>query len=174
MEYSGANIRVPLLDPVDAVISRLDIQATQNANPVGPATSGYDRHLREPVISRTAGGIRQVATQYMAQIRVPCQVKVLTDDELSMIGDGNAPMSRRVLVMHRGHLETLGLLRTSGDCVLKTGDRLDRMEKRRLGLAIETFIKPLFVFEVAARGWGMGPAGRDLVFVTLMHRNPVV
>jgi len=167
-------MRVPLLNPVSAVIYRLDIQATWGVNPPGDLTQGYDALLREPnLYDDPVTGARTCPRQEMAAIYVPCQIETRSFEELRMVIDGNAPITTLVLVTHRMHLETLGLIDpVTNDCLLKVGDRIAQIEKLNSpGVILQTFTKPLYVFQVLPASYGFGPTGHDLEIIYTTHRS---
>jgi hypothetical protein len=165
----GFTVRVPLISPIEAVIYRLDIQATWKEDPPGTQEdTGYDYLFREPVVSRTSG-VRTVTRVEMSPVRVPAQVETLSYQQLQATFGGDNPATDMAFVLHRKHLEELGLLDTDGNCVFKPGDRIDSIEKN--GRTVNTFKKQLFVYEVRPRSWGFGPDGYDLEIVYTTHRS---
>jgi len=164
-------IRVPLIAPVSAAIYRLDIQGTWATDPPGSPTEGYNYLLREPVVSRTAG-VRTVTRAEMAVVLVPCQVEVQSYQQLAATFGGDSAATEMAFVCHRQTLETLGLLDANKHCVLKPGDRIDHLEKS--GRVIQTFNKPLYIFEVRPKSWGFGPDGYDLelLYTTFRSADP--
>lgn len=164
-----ATIRVPLIWPVDAVIYRLDIQATWGVNPPGSEHStGYDPLLEEPVIYRTSGA-RTSPRQEMAAIRVPSQVETAREEELKMVFGGNDPVTNQVFVFHRRDLSRLSLIDVSGNCILKPGDRIGSLEKS--GRTVRTFDKPLYIYRIDMGSQGFGPDGYDLEIAYTSYRS---
>jgi hypothetical protein len=162
-------VRVPLLNPITVVLYRLDIQATWSEDPPGAhASEGYDYLLREPVVSRTAG-VRTVPRVETGPVSVPAQVEVLSYQQLQATFGGDNPATDTAFVLHRQDLESLGLLDSNRNCVLKPGDRVDHLEMS--GRTIQTFKKPLYVYEVRPRSWGFGPDGYDLEILYTTHRS---
>lgn len=165
---SFMTIRVPLINPVNAVIYRLDIQGTWAVDPPGSMTTGYDYLLREPVVSRT-GGARSVARAELAAIRVPCQVEIQSFEQLQMVFGGNAPVTNIALVFHRRDLERLTLLDSNKKCLLKPADRISHIEKS--GRTVNTFEQSLYIYEVRPKSWGFGPDGYDLEVAYTTYRT---
>ena len=161
-------IRVPLLYPISVVIYRLDIQGTWAEDPPGTPDTGFDYILREPVVSRSAG-VRTVTRAEMAAIRVPAQVEVMSYQQLQATFGGDNPATDMAFVTHRQNLQALSLLDSYGNCVLKPGDRIDSIEKS--GSTVQTFLKPLYIYEVRPRSWGFGPDGHDLEILYTTHRS---
>lgn len=168
-------IRVPLvLQSSVAVIYRLDVKATRQADPEGEATSGYDETLREPIAYTGTGGDREDSRREFAVIRVPCQVEIMTDEKLREMVTGNDPVSNMVFVFHRADLERLGLLNTNRDVILKTGDRIEGLERfgGAVGAKTKTFEAPgLFIHQMQSRSWGFGPDGYDLELALISDRR---
>ena len=161
-------IRVPLLFPVDAVIYRLDIQATWAEDPPGPADSGYDPYYREPIIDHTAG-VRTVTREESSAITVPCQVEMQTFEQLQAAFGGDNAATDTALVLHRKDLTKLSLLDSDNKCIFKPGDRIDHLEKN--GNTVLTWEKEMFVYEVRPKSWGFGPTGYDLEILYTTHRS---
>jgi hypothetical protein len=174
-------IRVPLLlQRSVAVIHRLDISSTRAANPPGEANVGYDETLREPIVydgSTTTPDTRQDTRKELSEIRVPCQVEVLSDEALRELGVGDAPITNMTFVFHRETLENLGLLDSNRDVTLKKGDRVSHLEKygAAVGTVIKTFSDPgLYIYEMRAGSWGFGPDGYDLEIALTSKRQEAV
>ena len=172
-------IDIPLLSTLDVVIYRLDIAAGWADDPPGDPTKGYNIGLREPRISRTAG-VRSVTREEMAAIKVPCQVEVQTDHQLRMMFGGDAPTSNIAFVCRRRTLERMSLIdATTGNCLLKRGDRVASLEKR--GKTVKAFQKTpltapapdsLYLYEVRARSWGFGADRYALEILYTTTRSP--
>lgn len=163
------SFRVNLLFPVYVVIARLDFAATRAYDPPGTPTSGLNDILRAPVVINQ-GGVRTVARVEMAEVKVPCQREDKTLDQLSMAFTGNDPVTTIAFVLHRKDLDRLGLLDSDGNCVLKARDRIARVEDKR-GNTVETWPKPLFIYEIRGGSHGMGPTGRDLQIVYTTYQS---
>ncbi|HUW09865.1 MAG TPA: hypothetical protein VM537_09045 [Anaerolineae bacterium] len=161
-------IRVPLIAPVSAAIYRLDIQGTWATDPPGSPTEGYNYLLREPVVSRTAG-VRTVTRAEMAVVLVPCQVEVQSYQQLSSTFGGDSAVTEIALVTHRRDLESLSLLDANRHCILKPGDRISHIE--RTGRTVQTFNKPLYIYEIRPKSWGFGPDGYDLEVIYTTYRS---
>lgn len=155
--------RAPLLYPSDAVISPLDIDATWAANPPGTPATGYDKKLREPYPKQvTPGGPITDYRVYGAQIRVPCQVEIKTFEELRDVADGDAALTKVVLVFHMQDLEELGLfVPATGVLLLKKGDRLDSIEEHDTAIVIQPLAEPTYLYRLDPDSWGFG-RGYDL------------
>lgn len=168
-------IRVGLvLQPSVAVIHRLDVKATRQANPEGEATSGYDEVLREPIAYTGTSGQREDSRKEFAAIRVPCQVEVLSDEKLREMVTGNDPVSNMILVFHRSSLDRLGLLDADRTVILKTGDRIEGLERYggAVGAMTKRFAPPgIFIHEMRSRSWGFGPDGYDLEIALISERR---
>ncbi len=161
-------IRIPLLNTVDIIIYRLDIQATWAVDPPGPATEGYDYVYREPVVERNAG-VRTVNREEMAPVTVEVQVETQTFEQLQAAFGGDNAATDQAFVAHREQLADLGLLDAGNKCVLKPGDRIDHVEKD--GVVVLSYEKPLYIYEVRPRSWGCGPTGYDLEIIYTTHRS---
>ena len=164
-------MRVPLIDPVTAVIYRLDIASSWAVDPPGDMSEGYDPYLDEPVVS-VSGDTRTVVREELAPVSVPCQFETTAFERLQATFPGNDEVTDIVLVLHRQDLESLSLLDANNKCVFKPGDRIDHIEKN--GTTVLTFNKPLYVFQVMPRSWGFGTTGYDheLLYTTYRAANP--
>ena len=173
-------MRVPLLSPVQLVISRLDLQNTRRVDPdgAGPLTSGYDADLREPhVYTDPARETRVDARRYLPAIRVPCQVEVKDFEQVRQRFGGDAPVTQMTFVLHVMDLRRLGYWLTDTQCergggpALKTNDRIDRIERTgRPGEVVYPLKEKLFIYELEPGSWGFGPSGQDLVIVWTANR----
>lgn len=171
------NLRIPLVpNTVAAVVHRLDVVATRAVDPPGAGTSGVDDLLDDVVVYTDAGtGLRTSARREVAAVRVPCQLETLSHDRLRETFGGDAPTSTMVLVFHRRDLASLGLLdATNRACLVRVNDRVSAIE--RVG-SPGTVVMPLgpenlglFVYEVRAGSWGLGPDGHDLELVYMNDR----
>lgn len=175
-------IRVPLLlQPSIAVIHRLDVAATRNANPPGESYSGYDETLLESVVydqNENSPDIRKDARKELAPIRIPCQIETLTDETLRELAVGDAPVTDIYFVFHRKDLENLGLLDENRDVIIKKGDRISHLERygAAVGTITKTFSDPgLYIYEMRSKSWGFGPDGYDLeIALTTKRREGVI
>jgi hypothetical protein len=167
-------VSVPLLWPIDAVIHRIDIPATWAEDPPGTAhDKGYDDILREPVISRgdDADRPRTVPRVEYAQIRLPVQEEPKTNEELNMAATGDDPLSNVVFVCHRNDLRRLALLDTStGNCLLKKGDRISHLERKGTRVKVREWQKPLYIYRVDDGSQGFGLDNYDLHIIWTWHR----
>jgi hypothetical protein len=151
----------------------LDISATRTLDPDGEDTAGYDPTFREPIVYDT-GGIRTTSRQELPAVRIPCQVENATEERLRELGVGDDPVSNMLFVFHRLDLETLGLLDSNREVVIKKGDRISQLERygSPVGTVIKKFAEPgLFVWEVRGRSWGFGPDGYDLELCIVEKRR---
>ena len=163
-------ISVPLINPVYAVVYRLDIQATWGTDPPGDMDTGYDDILREPVVYRSSGE-RNVVREEMSPVTIPCQVEISTFEELRTVFGGNDAVTDMTFVFHRKDLRNLSLLDATTDkCVLKPGDRIDRIEKPQ-GTQVQAFSKPLYIYELRPGSWGFGTSGYDLEIAYTTYRS---
>lgn len=167
--------RVPLLFPVQVVISPLDTVNTRRVDPDGPSeplTSGYDEDLREPIAleeidpSDQSRDVVQV-TKYRPPLRIPCQVEVRKLEEVRQEFGGDAPITNMTFVMHNKDLLRLGLLAAGEQpsCVrgVKSNDRIDAIEEKgKPGMIVHPLKETLYVVELRSGSWGMGPSGQDL------------
>lgn len=159
--------RVPLLNPILAVIERLDITSTWTQDPPGSASIGMHRVFREPEAYEESGEITDTR-QYLTAVEVPCQFEVMTYEERQQTWGGDAPDSEIVLVLHRRDLARLSLIDVStGNCILKTGDKITSFKKRS-----KTVLTPdaLYIFKIIPASEGMGPDGYDLHLVGTTNR----
>lgn len=166
-------IRVPLLLQQSVlVVHRLDISGTRTLDPPGPATSGYDDLLREPVVY-DVGNVRTSARQELPPTRVPCQVEIMRDERLRELRAGDAAISSMTFVLHRADLERLGLLDANRNVLLKKGDRVSQLERygAPIGTVTKTFDPQLYVVEVRSGSWGFGPDGYDLEMLIVAERR---
>jgi len=161
-------MRVPLINPIKAVIYRLDIQAIWAADPAGDPAAGYDPTLREPYIT-DVDGVRTTTRVEMAAVKVPCQVETQSFEQLNAVFGGDDPVTDVVFVAHRQDLKKLSLLdATTRKCLLKPGDRIAHIERK--GHQVLAYEKPLYIYEVRPRSWGFGPDGYDLEVLYTTYR----
>jgi len=168
-------MRVPLIKPVGVVIARLDFEATRAVDPPGAPTQGYNRVLREPVVyTSPTTGKPTSAREEMLEIKVPCQVEVQSFERLRTNFGGETPDSNVVFVLHHRDLTRLGLLDSSGKCILKKMDRIVRVEKKLTTQVVMSWDSPLYVLECRPGSNGFGPSGHDLEILYTTHQasNP--
>ena len=167
-------IDLPLISPVYVQIYRLDITATWAQNPPGGETQGFDPVLREPILyDDPVTGARTSPRQELSPVLVPCQIETRTFDELRETFGGDNPASTVVFVTRRKDLETLGLIdATTRNCTLKKSDRISRLESYNYpGTVIQTFDKPLYVYEILPGSYGFGSEGHSLEIIYSTHRS---
>ncbi len=168
-------IRVPLLlETVEAVIHRLDPQATAIFDPPGDQPSGYDPDFEEPVVFTNTSGQRQASRKELPPIRVPCQVEAANFERLRQLFPGNTPNSSIVLALSRIDLEARGLIDLlTRKVLINVNDRVETLERRGVpGQIVHPITPPgLFVFEVRPGSWGFGPDGHDLELLFLDERQ---
>jgi len=163
-------VRVPLIDPVDAVIYRLDIAATWAEDPAGAPTQGYDSVLKEPYVVHQAGVRSVTRVEMSTPVTLPCQVEVQTFERINMYVQGSDDLTNMVFVFHMEDFEDQGLLDGNNQPVIKPGDRIDHLEKD--GDTVEVFNKALYIYEIRPASWGFGPTGRDLQLAYTSYRHP--
>jgi len=168
-------ISVPLIWPMQAVIYRSDQDSTWSVDPPGDLDEGFDPLLREPIIYRDPVTTeRESARQELAAVRVPCQVETAKTEDLQQIVVGDDPVTDEVLVVSRPDLKWLGLVDlTTGNNLLKPGDRIECLEKYRMpGTVVRTYVKPLYIYRIVApRSQGFGEDGYDLELIYTAHRR---
>lgn len=166
-------MRIPLVNVLSAIVlDRLDITATRAENPPGDPATGYHPELQAPYPYKDpVTGVLSDTRQYMAAVRVPCQVEVMSWERLAKEFAGDAPDVNTVFVLHHMHLTTLGLLEANGNCLIKKGDRISAIEKNGIpGTVSRPLPRPFYVFEVRPAGWGLGPLGHDLQLLYVTER----
>jgi len=166
-------VRGRLINPFAAELAQLDPAATA-ADPDGPGplTSGYDADFQETVLLPSAGGRGRDARREEPLIRVPCQVEVQAFGALTELATGNSPRSHLVLVFHFGDLEQLGLVDpTTGDALLRAGDRLVAIRDLRTGELVQAIRTPpgLYLTEAQPQSFGLG-GRRNLLLATFGER----
>jgi len=179
--------RVPLLFPVQVVISPLSTINTRRVDPDGPAgplTSGYDEDFREPVAIEEvdpADASKDIVdvVKYRPQLRIPCQVEVRDLEKVRQEYGGDAPITNMTFVLHNKDLLRLGLLDTGvqPNCVrgIKTNDRIDAIERlNKPGFIVHPLKEALYVVELSSGSWGMGPTGQDLWICYTANRPSTV
>jgi hypothetical protein len=157
-----------------AVVHRLDTAATRLVDAPGAPSDGYNDLLDEPYPYNQGAGFTDTR-QEMAAIRIPCQLEVMTFEELNQIDTGDAAMSDIVLVFHRMDLELLGLLdATTRLQQLKAGDRVSALEKKGFpGTVVHPIPHDLYIYKIEPGSPGMGPDGYDLEICYLSTRPPL-
>lgn len=150
---------VPLINPVQAVISRLDTQTTWAQEPPGKL-EGYDDIFRESIPQDDGTLDSRI---YMDPVRVPVQVETQSYEELRAEVGGDAPVSNVVLVAHRKGLQDLGLLDSvTGRPLLKKGDRIDWIEAPSGQRTVCQPESPLYIWMILPRSWGFWDDGYAL------------
>lgn len=153
-------MRVPLISPMTVVIQRLELGPTQGVVTT-PEGAGFDPDFREPVGLQGSGGSAVTDTRvYGEEIKIPCQVEFKTYEELQMVEQGDAGLTKIAAVLHRKHLKELDLLDDNGNVTLKKGDKIVRFEKQ--GRTVLVPSGDLYVYRIDPASQGFGPDGYDL------------
>lgn len=119
-----------LIDPLIAVIERLDTNTTAQA-------SGYDADFNTPIVSG-ATGVRTTKTRYLDPIELPAQIEDSAFEAQRQTQAGDNARSQYTLVFHFQTLEDLGLVDAgTGNALLRKGDRLVQV-KDDTGAAVIT------------------------------------
>ncbi len=171
-------IRVPLLlSVVDAVINRIDIDATRAVDPPGAESSGYDDAFREPVVYDEEHGAsvqeRVVVREELPAITVPCQVETQLFDNLAQAYQGNLQQGEMALVFHVKDLTTLGLIDvTTNKPLISVGDRVSALHKHNMPTIVALAISQegMFIREVFPASWGFGDS-YDLWIAVITNRD---
>jgi len=174
--------RVPLVLEVSiAVIHRLNLAATKQLQPFPGQESGYDPDFKEPIVydqdtsCDDCGKTERVSARIeLPPIRVPCQVEVLTHEELHQTNAGDAPNSVLRLVTHRMDLGPMGLIEAqTRELKLRVNDRVEGIEMQgRPGVWTQKFAgEGLFITEIEPASFGFGPEGFDLYLLHLSDRE---
>jgi len=165
-------VRGRLVDAFLAELAQLDAAATA-ADPdgAGALTSGYDADFQETVLVPTPGGRATNARREKPLLRIPCQVEVQAFGELTELLPGNSPRSNLVLVFHFQDLERMGLVeRTTGDALLRVGDRLEAIRDYRTGELVQAIRTPPGLYLTQAQPeFGLGRR-RNLLLATFTDR----
>jgi len=156
-----------------AELVQLDTVATA-ADPDGPGAlaSGYDADFQETALVPTSNGRGLDARREKPPIRIPCQVEVQAFGELQEVLTGNSPRSNLVLVFHFQDLERMGLVEpTTGDALLRVGDRLAAICDYRTGELVQAIRTPpgLYLTEAQPQSFGLGTR-RNLLLATFTER----
>lgn len=164
-------MRGRLIHPYQVEIAQVDRSAT-DADPLGPATEGYDDVFREPALARADAGDRvgEVNRVEAAPITLHAQIESRSFEQLMQMYQGNAPRSQIDLVFHFRELEANGLVDANGLPMLYIGDRLHRILDKA-GNLVQTIPNPpgLFAMEILPRSFGFG--GRNLLVVSYAQRD---
>jgi len=165
-------MRGRLIQVFAAELAQLDVVATA-ADPDGPGplTSGYDADFQETVLLPTADGTGVDARREKPSSRIPCQVEVQAFGELQEVLTGNSPRAQLVLVFHFQDLERMGLVdRTTGDALLRVGDRLVAIRDYHTGALIQAIRTPPGLYLTEAQPeFGLGQR-RNLLLATFNER----
>ena len=166
-------MRGRLLRAFLAELAQLDTAATA-ADPdgAGPLTSGYDADFQETVLlPSSAGGPGRDTRREKPPLRLPCQIEIQSFAALTELAAGNSPRSHVVLVFQFRDLERLGLVDPStGDALLRVGDRLVAIRDRRTGELVQAVRTPpgLYLTEPQPE-FGLG-GRRNLLIATFGER----
>lgn len=156
-----------------AELMQLNTAATA-ADPdgAGALTSGYDADFQETVLVPISNGRGADARREKPPVRIPCQVEVQAFGELTELLPGNSPRSNLVLVFHFRDLEKMGLVDpTTGDALLRVGDRLAAIRDYRTGELVQAIRTPpgLYLTEAQPQSFGLG-LSRNLLLATFTER----
>jgi len=165
-------MRGRLIQVFAAEIARLDFVAiAADPDGPGPLTSGYDADFQETVLLPTANGPGVDARREQPSIRIPCQVEVQAFGELQEVLTGNSPRAQFVLVFHFHDLERMGLVDpTTGDALLRVGDRLVAIRDYYTGALVQTIRTPPGLYLTEAQPeFGLGQR-RNLLLATFNER----
>jgi len=144
-----------LINKFVAVIRRLDTEATSLV--VG---GGYDDEFDAVVPVNDGTQLGASSRREMAELRLPVQLDRKSWGEQRMARGGRQVNADIVLTFHWPDLENGGLVDADGECVLKKGDRIAKIETVK-GDVEATFDYPpgMFVTDFERAGHGLAPFG---------------
>jgi hypothetical protein len=156
MAYRGR-----LIKPIMVEICRLDLAATQ-----------FDQDFREPALVSSADRLGAPDRKEMAAFRIPAQVDNKFADRLTMAAAGDLKQTFVVLILHFMDIEAMNLVHpTTGQCLLKSGDRLAGLYQEN-GSLIQTYPSPPGVFVRESTPVGIGLGGqRNLLRLICQSRD---
>jgi hypothetical protein len=165
-------MRGRLLQMFIAELAQLDTAATgTDPDGAGPLTSGYDADFQETVLLPRPVGTGRDSRREKPPLHLPCQIEVQSFAALNELATGNSPRSHVVLVFHFRDLERQGLVDPStGDALLRVGDRLVAIRDRRTAEIVQTVRTPpgLYLTEPQPE-FGLG-GWRNLLIATFNER----
>jgi hypothetical protein len=144
-------VRVRLVNPFTAVISRLDTEGTENAG-------GYDADFGA-VRTKTVAGTRIVERVEKHPVRVTCQLEDQTFKSLRMQDSGNTPEAKLGIVVEWYWLERNGHIdRRSGLPRFQVNDRLQEIYdvRGKLVHVVPQIAGGLYCVEVRPISYGIG------------------
>jgi len=151
----GIVTRGRLINKFVAVIMRLDTEATSLV-----AGGGYDPEFDATIPVSDGTQLGSTSRREMAALRLNVQLDRKSWGEQNMTRGGRQIVADIVLVFHWPDLENMGLINADGECTLKKGDRIDRIETRK-GAIEATFDNPpgMFIDGFERAGHGLAPFG---------------
>lgn len=167
-------MRGRLINPFLVELAQLDTAATDEDPDAGGAlVSGYDDDFREPVRVSDGTTAGADARREKDHIFVPCQVEVVTFDQLRMLGSGDVPNYQLRLVFHFEELERMGLVDpATGKALIRKNDRLVAIRECS-GALVEAVATPpgLYATEPQPQSFGLSGSKRNLLLVTFEDRE---
>lgn len=165
-------MRGRLLQVFLAELAQLDTARTAtDPDGAGPLTSGYDADFQETVLLPSTAGPGRDARREKPPLHLPCQIEVQSFAALTELATGNSPRSHVVLVFHLRDLERQGLVDPStGDALLRVGDRLVAIRDRRTAEIVQALRTPPGLYLIEAQPeFGLG-GRRNLLSATFGER----
>ncbi len=154
-----------LINKFVAVIHRLDTAAT-----AAVSGGGYDDEFDAviPVDDGTQAG--STSRREMSELRLNCQLDRRSWGEQNLGRGGRQVVADIVLTLHWPDLEKRGLICSTGECVLKKGDRISKIETVR-GATEATFDNPpgMFITDFERAGHGLAPFGTPRTNLLLVY-----
>lgn len=165
MSYRGR-----LIQRMVIVLERLNTDATGTG-------AGYDDRFGEPRLVDDGSQLGGSGVVYHTPIDIPCQVDRSIWGKEMMSGGGVEHDTEPVFTLHFKHLESLGLVWTSGELLghpkLQIGDRVIQLKKKSGAVIISWESNPLYLTRVEDSGMGIDTSSpsRNLVFLYAQHRR---
>lgn len=156
-----------LIEPVIAVIHRLDAASTWAVDPPGTPSKGYDEVFKEFRVYDNP--TRTESRQELTAIEVLAQVEQESYEALVATFGGDSPVTDTVLVLHRQDMLTANLIASDGRLNIPKGSRVSKLLNAHTREQLVPDFQDEFVFEARPRSWGF--RGKMNLFVLYFYRR---
>lgn len=168
-------MRVPLHNPVLAIVDAVDAAATRAADPPGEDSAGFDDLLNQPSVYRDPStGDRETAV-VTRERRFLAQVEMDLEALKRMTAAGDMPDYELVLVAHVHDLSRRGYMNTDGTTTIQIGDRVRELRHPRRSKVLDTFEgnKAIWIDEIRSGSWGFSGLRDLMLFFCVKKTEPL-
>jgi hypothetical protein len=156
-----------LINPVVAVIHRLDAASTWAEDPPGVPDKGFDSVFKEFRVYDDPA--RTNTRQELAAIEVKAQVEQESYENLVATFGGDSPVTDTVLVLHRRYLKRAGLILADGRLDIPKGSRVSKLYHPTTREQLVPDFEDEFVYEARPRSWGY--RGKVNLYILYFYRR---